>query len=45
LEQLAEPLTTEIYLCGPTAMMVEVEKMIVNAGIPKEQIFSDKFSR
>ena len=45
LEQLAEPLTTEAYLCGPSAMMVDVEKVLVEAGVPKEQIFSDKFTR
>jgi ferredoxin-NADP reductase len=32
-------------LCGPEAMMSEVEKIITDAGIPSNQIFKDKFSR
>jgi Na(+)-translocating NADH:ubiquinone oxidoreductase F subunit len=35
----------EFYLCGPEAMMSEVEKIITDAGIPSNQIFKDKFSR
>ena len=37
--------STEFYLCGPEAMMSEVEQIITDVGIPSNQIFKDKFSR
>ena len=40
-----DPCSTEIYLCGPEAMMSEVERIVTNAGVPNELIFKDKFSR
>jgi len=32
-------------LCGPEAMMSEVEQIITDVGIPSNQIFKDKFNR
>ncbi len=45
LSQKVKLLSTEFYLCGPEAMMSEVEKIITDVGIPSNQIFKDKFSR
>jgi Na(+)-translocating NADH:ubiquinone oxidoreductase F subunit len=45
LSQKPELLSVEFYLCGPEAMMSEVEKIITDVGIPNNQIFKDKFSR
>ena len=45
MNQKSELLLAEFYLCGPEAMMSEVEKIITDAGIPSNQIFKDKFSR
>ncbi|MBE1287074.1 MAG: 2Fe-2S iron-sulfur cluster binding domain-containing protein [Alteromonadaceae bacterium] len=45
LSQKVKFLSTEFYLCGPEAMMSEVEKIITDVGIPNNQIFKDKFSR
>ena len=43
--QKSKLLSTEFYLCGPEAMMSEVERIITDVGIPSNQIFKDKFSR
>jgi Na+-transporting NADH:ubiquinone oxidoreductase subunit F len=45
LSQKVKFLSTEFYLCGPEAMMSEVEQIITDVGIPSNQIFKDKFSR
>ncbi|MFH6955481.1 2Fe-2S iron-sulfur cluster-binding protein [Pseudoalteromonas sp. XMcav1-K] len=45
LSQNVKFLYTEFYLCGPEAMMSEVEQIITDVGIPSNQIFKDKFSR
>jgi Na(+)-translocating NADH:ubiquinone oxidoreductase F subunit len=45
LSQNVKFLYTEFYLCGPEAMMNEVEQIITDVGIPSNQIFKDKFSR
>jgi len=48
LSQLSEnvqPFATEFYLCGPAAMMEEVENMILDIGVPSQLIFKDKFTR
>jgi Na(+)-translocating NADH:ubiquinone oxidoreductase F subunit len=45
LSQNVKFLSTEFYLCGPEAMMSEVEQIITDVGIPSNQIFKDKFSR
>jgi Na(+)-translocating NADH:ubiquinone oxidoreductase F subunit len=44
LSQKVKFLSTEFYLCGPEAMMSEVEQIITDVGIPSNQIFKDKFS-
>ena len=44
-KQGVEITNAEFYLCGPKGMMKEVEALIVNAGVPSEQIFKDSFSR
>ncbi|AIY66147.1 2Fe-2S iron-sulfur cluster-binding protein [Pseudoalteromonas piratica] len=43
--QKSKLLSTEFYLCGPEAMMSEVERIITDVGIPSNQIFKDKFNR
>ena len=45
LSDSVQPFATEFYLCGPSAMMEEVEKMILDIGVPAQLIFKDKFSR
>lgn len=45
LSQKVKFLSTEFYLCGPEAMMSEVEQIITDVGIPSNQIFKDKFNR
>lgn len=40
-----QPFSTEFYLCGPEAMMREVEKIITDVGVPNNQIFKDSFCR
>ena len=35
----------EFYLCGPMAMMVEVERDLLKLGVSDEQIFKDSFNR
>ncbi|MEW6983106.1 2Fe-2S iron-sulfur cluster-binding protein [Colwelliaceae bacterium 6471] len=45
LSKGVEPSATEFYLCGPEAMMSQVEEIIIDIGVPIEQIFKDKFSR
>ncbi|MBD1388405.1 MULTISPECIES: 2Fe-2S iron-sulfur cluster-binding protein [Echinimonadaceae] len=35
---------TEFYLCGPSKMMIEVENILINSGVPSELIFKDDFS-
>lgn len=45
LNQDCAPSCTEFYLCGPAAMMIEVEQIITAAGVPATQIFKDEFSR
>ncbi|MDN3651848.1 2Fe-2S iron-sulfur cluster-binding protein [Thalassotalea ponticola] len=37
--------TSEFYLCGPIAMMKEVETMLLDIGVPERLIFKDRFSR
>ncbi|MGS2719813.1 PepSY domain-containing protein [Paraglaciecola aestuariivivens] len=45
LEQGIERSTCEFYLCGPQAMMQEVEQLLADFGIHKSRIFKDSFSR
>ncbi|MCU7555581.1 2Fe-2S iron-sulfur cluster-binding protein [Alteromonas sp. ASW11-19] len=45
LNERGEPWSAEYYLCGPAAMMEEVEKIILANGVPADLIFKDKFSR
>lgn len=45
LSKGVQPFSTEFYLCGPEAMMSEVEKIITDVGVPSNHIFKDSFSR
>ena len=45
VEQGMAMANAEFYLCGPAPMMQEVEGLIVQAGVPSEQIFKDSFIR
>ena len=45
LSKGVQPFSTEFYLCGPEAMMNEVEQIITDVGVPSNQIFKDSFSR
>lgn len=45
LSKAVQPYSTEFYLCGPEAMMSEVEKILTEVGVPSNHIFKDSFSR
>lgn len=38
-------LSAEYYLCGPAAMMADVERILLNKGVSPEQLHKDSFNR
>jgi ferredoxin-NADP reductase len=42
-QYVAHPAHTIFCVCGPTAMMIDMERLLVTAGVPPAQIRSEKF--
>ena len=42
-QYVAHPAHTVFCICGPTAMMTDMERLLVTAGVPPSQIRSEKF--
>lgn len=44
-DMLTYPLDAQYYLCGPTAMVVAVEELLVNKGVETSRIHKEKYGK